>query len=133
MQAREYSPVDITSHDFWSQSFAVRDETFAPFKGGTKPDPNFSICRVSPQRIVFAASPGWRRLAGRLEDVRDDRLIGNAAPRCVWLLSAGAGQSIHRFNRAKDVHVGDAFAFGISAWLYVRPCKDGDDPVLNVM
>jgi cytochrome P450 len=29
VQAREYSPVDITSHDFWSQPFAVRDETFA--------------------------------------------------------------------------------------------------------
>ena len=29
MQAREYSPVDITSHDFWSRPFAVRDETFS--------------------------------------------------------------------------------------------------------
>ncbi|MUL80464.1 MULTISPECIES: cytochrome P450 [unclassified Mycolicibacterium] len=28
-QAREYSPFDITSHDFWSQPFAARDETFA--------------------------------------------------------------------------------------------------------
>ncbi len=34
MQAREYSPVDITSHDFWSQSFAVRDETFARLRAG---------------------------------------------------------------------------------------------------
>jgi cytochrome P450 len=29
VQAREYSPIDINSHDFWSQPFAVRDETFA--------------------------------------------------------------------------------------------------------
>ncbi|BDY31091.1 cytochrome P450 [Mycolicibacterium mageritense] len=28
-QAREYSPFDITSHEFWSQPFDVRDETFA--------------------------------------------------------------------------------------------------------
>ena len=34
MQAREYSPVDITSHDFWSQPFAVRDETFAQLRAG---------------------------------------------------------------------------------------------------
>jgi cytochrome P450 len=29
VQAREYSPIDITSHDFWSQPFAVRDASFA--------------------------------------------------------------------------------------------------------
>jgi cytochrome P450 len=29
VKTREYSPVDITSHDFWSQPFAVRDESFA--------------------------------------------------------------------------------------------------------
>jgi len=29
VQAREYSPVDITSHGFWSQPFAVRDQSFA--------------------------------------------------------------------------------------------------------
>lgn len=34
MQAREYSPVDITSHDFWSQPFATRDETFARLRRG---------------------------------------------------------------------------------------------------
>ncbi len=34
MQAREYSPVDITSHDFWSQPFAVRDQTFARLRAG---------------------------------------------------------------------------------------------------
>jgi cytochrome P450 len=33
-QAREYSPVDITSHDFWSRPFAVRDETFAQLRAG---------------------------------------------------------------------------------------------------
>ena len=32
MQAREYSPIDITSHDFWSQPFARRDETFAELR-----------------------------------------------------------------------------------------------------
>ena len=32
VQAREYSPVDITSHDFWDQPFAVRDETFAQLR-----------------------------------------------------------------------------------------------------
>jgi cytochrome P450 len=31
---REYSPIDITSHDFWSQPFAVRDETFAQLRAG---------------------------------------------------------------------------------------------------
>lgn len=31
-QAREYSPFDITSHDFWSRSFAARDETFAKLR-----------------------------------------------------------------------------------------------------
>ncbi len=34
MQAREYSPVDLTSHDFWSQPFARRDETFARLRAG---------------------------------------------------------------------------------------------------
>lgn len=34
VHAREYSPIDITSHDFWSQPFAVRDETFAQLRAG---------------------------------------------------------------------------------------------------
>jgi cytochrome P450 len=34
VQAREHSPIDITSHDFWSQPFAVRDETFAQLRAG---------------------------------------------------------------------------------------------------
>jgi cytochrome P450 len=34
VQARGYSSVDITSHDFWAQPFAVRDETFAQLRGG---------------------------------------------------------------------------------------------------
>jgi len=34
VQAREYSPIDITSHGFWSQPFAVRDETFAQLRAG---------------------------------------------------------------------------------------------------
>lgn len=34
MQAREHSSVDITSHDFWSQSFAARDQTFAQLRAG---------------------------------------------------------------------------------------------------
>jgi cytochrome P450 len=32
VQAREYSPVDITSEDFWNQPFAVRDESFAQLR-----------------------------------------------------------------------------------------------------
>ena len=32
MQARQYSPVDITSEDFWNQPFAVRDESFAQLR-----------------------------------------------------------------------------------------------------
>jgi cytochrome P450 len=32
LQAREYSPVDITSHDFWSQPFTARDKTFAKLR-----------------------------------------------------------------------------------------------------
>ncbi|MBU8819771.1 cytochrome P450 [Mycolicibacterium goodii] len=31
-QAREHSPFDITSHDFWSRPFGVRDETFAQLR-----------------------------------------------------------------------------------------------------
>lgn len=31
-QAREYSPFDITSHDFWSQPFDIRDHTFAQLR-----------------------------------------------------------------------------------------------------
>jgi cytochrome P450 len=34
VQAREHSPIDITSHDFWSQPFAVRDLTFAQLRNG---------------------------------------------------------------------------------------------------
>lgn len=34
MQAREYSPIDITSHSFWSRPFALRDETFAQLRTG---------------------------------------------------------------------------------------------------
>lgn len=31
-QAREYSPFDITSHDFWRQPFDIRDQTFAQLR-----------------------------------------------------------------------------------------------------
>lgn len=31
-QKREYSPFDITSHDFWSQPFDIRDQTFAQLR-----------------------------------------------------------------------------------------------------
>ncbi len=34
VQAREYSPVDITSQDFWSRPFAARDEMFARLRAG---------------------------------------------------------------------------------------------------
>lgn len=36
-QAREYSPFDITSHEFWSQPFDVRDETFAQLRATDGP------------------------------------------------------------------------------------------------
>jgi cytochrome P450 len=32
VQARDFSPVDITSRDFWSQPFALRDQTFAKLR-----------------------------------------------------------------------------------------------------
>jgi cytochrome P450 len=31
-QIREYSPLDITSHDFWSRPFDIRDQTFAQLR-----------------------------------------------------------------------------------------------------
>ena len=34
MQTREYSPVDITSEEFWSQPFVVRDHSFAQLRAG---------------------------------------------------------------------------------------------------
>ena len=34
MDEREHSAIDITSHDFWSQPFAVRDQTFARLRAG---------------------------------------------------------------------------------------------------
>src|SRR5919204_537542 len=73
-----------------------------------------------------------RSLADRLEDVRDDRLIGNASARRIWLLRPRLGQPIHRFDRAQDIDVCDALSFGIPSGLYVRPGEDCNDPVLNV-
>src|SRR5215468_11587892 len=64
-----------------------------------------------------------------LEDVRDDRLIGDAAARRVGLLRARLGQPIHRFDRAQDVHVCNAFTLGIRAWLDM--CS-GEDAILNI-
>ncbi|MDZ4265269.1 MAG: cytochrome P450 [Mycobacterium sp.] len=34
LHEREHSAIDITSHDFWSRPFAVRDETFARLRAG---------------------------------------------------------------------------------------------------
>jgi cytochrome P450 len=34
LHQREHSAIDITSHDFWSQPFARRDETFARLRSG---------------------------------------------------------------------------------------------------
>jgi cytochrome P450 len=34
LHEREHSAIDITSHDFWSQPFAQRDETFARLRAG---------------------------------------------------------------------------------------------------
>lgn len=62
------------------------------------------ICRSFESRL---------RLVHRLEDIRDDGLISNASARCIWLLCAGVGKSIHRFDRTQDVYVCDAFTFGV--------------------
>ncbi|PRC45867.1 cytochrome P450, partial [Mycobacterium sp. ITM-2017-0098] len=34
LHEREHSAIDITSHEFWSRSFAERDETFARLRAG---------------------------------------------------------------------------------------------------
>jgi hypothetical protein len=76
--------------------------------------------------------PTSKPLADRLEDVGDDRLIGNATACRIWLLRPGLGQPIHCFDRAQDVDVCDAFSFGIRSGLYVCPGEDGNNPILNV-
>src|SRR5438876_10822704 len=81
--------------------------------------------RAPPSRSRTSSTDG-------LENVRDDRLIGDAAARRIGLLRARLGQPIHRFDRAQDVHVGDAFALGIRAWLDMCSGEDCDNPILNI-
>src|SRR5262249_61628301 len=52
--------------------------------------------------------------------------------RRIGLLRARLGQPIHRFDRAQDVHVCNAFALGIRAWLDMCSGEDCDDAILNI-
>ena len=62
MQAREHSPIDITSHDFWSQPFTVRDETFAQLRRGE------GLTRHRPFASMFPMEePGYWALTRRAD------------------------------------------------------------------
>jgi cytochrome P450 len=62
VQAREHSPLDITSHDFWSQPFAVRDETFAQLRAGE------GLTWHRPFRSMFPMEePGYWALTRRAD------------------------------------------------------------------
>ncbi|OBF36804.1 cytochrome [Mycobacterium sp. ACS1612] len=62
VQAREYSPIDITSHDFWSQPFAQRDESFARLRAG----PGLSWHRPFPSMFPME-EPGYWALTRRAD------------------------------------------------------------------
>ena len=64
MQAREYSPIDITSHGFWSQPFAARDETFAQLRAGEE----LSWHRPFPSMFPIE-EPGYWALTRRADIV----------------------------------------------------------------
>ncbi len=62
MQAREHSPIDITSHDFWSHPFTVRDETFAQLRSGE------GLTRHRPFASMFPMEePGYWALTRRAD------------------------------------------------------------------
>jgi cytochrome P450 len=62
VQTREYSPVDITSHDFWSQPFSVRDKSFAQLRGGD------GLSWHRPFRSMFPMEePGYWALTRRAD------------------------------------------------------------------
>ena len=62
VQAREHSPIDITSHDFWSQPFTVRDETFAQLRRGE------GLTRHRPFAAMFPMEePGYWALTRRAD------------------------------------------------------------------
>ena len=54
MQAREHSPIDITSHAFWSQPFTVRDETFAQLRRGEGLKVGLFYCSANRDEAAFA-------------------------------------------------------------------------------
>ena len=61
-QAREYSPFDITSHDFWSRPFAARDETFARLRAAD------GLSWHQPLSTLFDyAEPGFWALTRRAD------------------------------------------------------------------
>ena len=69
-----------------------------------------------------------------LEDIGDDGLVADAAAGSIGLLCARFRQAIHRFDRAQDVDMRDALAFGIcirfESRLDVGTREDGNDPIL---
>jgi cytochrome P450 len=62
VQAREYSPVDITSHAFWSRPFAVRDETFAQLRAADGLSWHHTLPSMFPME-----EPGFWALARRAD------------------------------------------------------------------
>lgn len=52
---REYSPLDITSHDFWSQPFTARDRTFAQLRSADR----FSWHRPLPSLFPIEEDGFW--------------------------------------------------------------------------
>src|SRR5712691_211952 len=70
-----------------------------------------------------------RSLRCRYENIRDDRVIGDASPRGIGLLSARAGQSVHRLDRAQQIDVSKWFALDVAR---LHSCAGDDccDPIL---
>jgi cytochrome P450 len=62
VQAREFSSVDITSHDFWSQPFDVRDQAFARLRA----DEGLSWHRPMPSMFGIS-EPGFWALTRRAD------------------------------------------------------------------
>lgn len=61
-RTREYSPFDITSHEFWNQPFAVRDQTFARLRAAD------GLSWHQPLSTLFdIAEPGFWALTRRAD------------------------------------------------------------------
>ena len=72
-QAREYSPFDITSHEFWSRPFDVRDQTFAHLHH--RLHVRRKECRIPTQTVTHGLIEEDRDLVVRLlSDVHGFRL-----------------------------------------------------------